>query len=111
MSNWPPTLILYFFYGCAVLRVWGTRSFLDFITKSTKSQYYDEDTEESGELEEEAEKFKLGHRLVNETTAQQTAACSARLAKRQKREDKPPICDVMDMVLGLGVLTSNKGKR
>jgi hypothetical protein len=38
--QWPPALILDYFYGCAALKAWGQTSFVELVRKFTKDTYY-----------------------------------------------------------------------
>jgi hypothetical protein len=40
ISNWPPPLILDFFYACAAVNAWSSDGFKNFVKQST-SDYYD----------------------------------------------------------------------
>ena len=46
-SEWPPAIILNLFYASAVLRIWGSDDFLQWVRKAAMDAYYDNEDDDS----------------------------------------------------------------
>ncbi|KAK2464730.1 hypothetical protein APHAL10511_003306 [Amanita phalloides] len=108
-NDWPPPILFDVAYGCAALKTWGVREFVQFAEEKTKEFYYrdgddgesdDDDDDDGDDDDDDDDDSDDGHCRRNKTVR----------ATLEKAGDSEAV-DVLDVVVGLWGHNARKDMR
>ena len=131
-DDWPPPLIFDVSYGCAALKTWGVRTFMDFTRTHTRHIYYndgDNNGDENGDSGDDGQGGRSSQQIIDhdawaakrtaKRTAKRAATRAATRAAKQAKDSGPQASstadsgapDIADMVLSLWMHNARKVRR
>ncbi len=113
-NGWPPRFLFDVAYGCAALKTWGAREFVQFAEEQTKEFYYhDGDHDDDGDDDDGHSVRGAGKRAgvrQNKTVRTKKADRHSWTETLEKTGDSQAV-DILDVVVGLWVRNARKDMR
>ncbi|KAF8345752.1 hypothetical protein F5887DRAFT_1061647 [Amanita rubescens] len=104
-NHWPPRFLFDVAYGCAALKTWGVKEFVQFTVEKTKEFYYhDGDYDDDGDDSDDGHSVRgAGKRAMvrrNKTVRAKQADRHSQTETLEKAGDSKAV-DILDVVVGL----------
>jgi hypothetical protein len=93
-TDWPPSILTDFFYGCAVVQKWGSRRCRTILQELTKDEYYEQEASQKEQVPSKNQKV----RERNER-AERRALAEQRECRSEQQEQPMRLEDIMDLLL------------
>ena len=114
-NDWPPSFLFDVAYGCAALKAWGVKNFVQFSREKTKGFYYhDNDYEDDGEDDDDGDGGHSGRGAGKQVMVSRNKTVRTKKADRHAQTETlenvgdSEAVDMFDVVAGLWAHNARK---